>query len=190
MLIGVYGYTDKRPVIYALMKLLQATGDIALFSNNRHYRRLLGHGENQGHMANIMIAISDASPDEIFEEVGYTPDDFEHIIFDIQDTIPDNLSLILYVKSYAPNEDEQAFLDILGAYQTIKITYDGKREKGAIHVAPLSNVWRSVEQIEAYQILCPIPSKELNKGLVALMAPHLNITAKTAHTLLTRRWGR
>lgn len=190
MLIGVYGYTDKRPVIYALMKLLQATGDIALFSNNRHYRRLLNSGENQGHMANIMIAVSDASPDEIFEEVGYTPDDFEHIIFDIQDTIPDNLSLIIHVKSYTPNEDEQSFLDILGTYQTIKMTYDGRREKGAIHVAPLSSIWRSVEQIEAYKILSPIPSKDLNKGLAGLLAPLLNVTSKTALTILTRRWGK
>ena len=59
-----------------------------------------------------MISVSDASPDEIFEEVGYTVDDFDHIIFDIQDTIPENLSSIIFVKSYKPNEDEQAFLDI------------------------------------------------------------------------------
>ena len=71
MQIGVYGYTDKRPIIYALMKLLQKTGDVALFSNNRHYKRLLENGESTGHMANIMISISDASPDEVFEEIGY-----------------------------------------------------------------------------------------------------------------------
>lgn len=190
MLIGVYGYTDKRPVIYALMKLLQATGDVALFTNNRHYRRLLVHGETQGHMANIMIAVSDASPDEIFEEVGYTVDDFEHIIFDIQDTIPDNLSMILYVKTYAPSEEEQSFIDILGACHFIKMTYDGKRDKDAINVIPLSAIWRSVEQIEAHRILCPIPSKELNKKLAVLLAPDLKISAKNAHTLLTRRWSR
>lgn len=190
MLVGVYGYTDKRPVIYALMKLLQATGDVALFSNNRHYRRLLEHGESQGHMANVMISVSDASPDEIFEEVGYTADDFDHIIFDIQDTIPENLSSIIFVKSYKPNEDEQAFLDILGAYETVKITYDGKRDKGAINVMPLSQIWKRVEEIETFHVLSPIPSKELNKGLAAMLAPNLNITFKAAYALLTRRWGR
>lgn len=190
MIIGVHGYTDKRPVIYALMKLLQSTGDVALFSNNRHYKRLLENGESQGHMANILIAISDASPDEVFEEVGYSVDDFEHIIFDIQDTIPDHLSLIIYVKSYEPNEDEQSFLDILGNYQTIKITYDGKRQKDAINVIPVSQIWKSLEEIENYRILSPIPSAELNKGIAGILAPLLNIKLKTALTILTRRWGR
>jgi hypothetical protein len=188
MQIGVYGYTDKRPVIYALLKLLQATGDVALFSNNRHYKRLLQPGETQGHMANIMIAISDASPDEIFEEIGYTNDDFEHIVFDIQDTIPENLSLILHVKSYPPNEDEQMMLELLGTYHTIKWTYDGKREKDAINVIPSASLWKSVEEIETYRALLPSPSKELNRGLAALMAPHLNLSVKNTLALLTRRW--
>ena len=190
MLIGVYGYTDKRPVIYALMKLLQATGDIALFSSNRHYKRLLEHGESQGHMANMLISVSDASPDEVFEQIGYTVDDFDHIIFDIQEAIPDNLTLNIFVKSYKPHEDEQAFLDILGKYETIKMVYDGKKEKEAINVIPLSSIWRSVEEIEAFHVLSPIPSKELNKGLAAMLAPSLNMKFKTAHTLLTRRWKR
>jgi hypothetical protein len=190
MQIGVYGYTDKRPIIYALLKLLQATGDVALFTSNRHYKRLLQPGETQGHLANIMIAVSDASPDEIFEEVGYTENDFEHIIFDIQDTIPDNLALILHVKSYAPNEDEQSFLDLLGPYKTIKYLYDRKREKDAIHVAPITPLWKCVEQIESYRLLLASPSKELNKGLASLMAPHLNLSVKNTHSLLTRRWGK
>ncbi|XID94280.1 hypothetical protein ACF3MZ_07085 [Paenibacillaceae bacterium WGS1546] len=190
MQIGVYGYTDKRPVIYALIKLLQATGDVALLTNNRHYKRLLQPGESQGHLANIMIAVSDASPDEIFEEIGYTADDFEHVVFDIQDTIPDRLSLILHVKSYAPNEDEQSFLELLGDYRTIKLTYDGKREKDAINVAPLTTLWRSVEQIETYRLLLASPSKELNKGLAQVMAPYLNLGARSAYSMLTRRWGK
>jgi len=190
MLIGVYGYTDKRPVIYALLKLLQATGDVALFSGNRHYRRLLENGESQGHMANVMIAVSDASPDEIFEEIGYTTDDFEHIIFDLQDAIPEELSLILYVKSYPPDDEELSFIELLGTYTTVKLVYDGKREKGAINVAPLSPLWRSVEQIEAYRVLAPLASKELNAGLAALLAPALNISAKTAFAILNRRWSR
>ncbi|OBY77781.1 hypothetical protein BBG47_20030 [Paenibacillus sp. KS1] len=190
MQIGVYGHTDKRPVIYALMKLLQATGDVALFSNHRHYKRLLEHGESQGHMVNIMIAVSDASPDEIFEEIGYTVDDFEHIIYDLQDTIPENLSLVIYVKSYPPGEEEQSILDLIGDYHTIKMTYDGRREKGAINVSPISLIWKRVEEFEAFHILAPMPSNDLNKGLAKLIAPSLKMTSKTAFKLLTRRWDK
>jgi len=190
MQIGVFGYTDKRPVIYPLLKLLQSTGDVALFTNNRHYKRLLQPGETQGHLANIMVAVSDASPDEIFEVVGYTSDDFEHIVFDVQDTIPENLSLALHVKSFAPDEDEQSFLDALGPCTTVKMLYDRKKEKDAINVMPLAPLWKHAEEIESYRILPPSPSKELNKGLAKLLASHLNISLKSAHMLLTRRWGR
>lgn len=190
MHIGVYGYTDKRLVVYALMKMLQATGDVALCSNNRHYKRLLEHGESPGHMANIMIAISDATPDEIFTEIGYAPDDFEHVIFDIQDTIPNNLSHILYVQTYKPDEEEAAFLDLLGDYHVIKLTYDGRSEKNAINIVPTPRLWKAVEDIEFYRVLNPVPSKELNRGLASIFAPSLQVSKKAALTLLNRKWSR
>ena len=36
---------------------------------------------------------------------------------------------------------------------------------------PVSQIWKRVEEIETYHVLSPIPSKELNKGLAALLAP-------------------
>lgn len=187
MRIGVYGYTDKRPVVYALLKLLSATGDVALFSSNRHYKRLLDYGESKGHMANVMIAVSDASPDEIFEEIGYNADDFDHIIFDLQDTMPEQLSLVLHVKGYKPGEDEQAFLELLDDCRTVKMMYDGKKERGCVNVPPLSTLWRAVEQIEAFRLLLPLPSDTLNKGLAAMLAPLLNMKEKAVVALLKRR---
>lgn len=188
MNIGVFGYTDKRPVIYALLKLLQKTGDVALISNHRHYKRLLENGESPGHLANVLIAISDASPDEVFEEISYAESDFDHIVFDLQDSLPERLDVMIYVKSYPPSEEEQMFLDIVDDYHTVKLTYDGKREKGAIHLAPLSPLWKTVEQIESYRILAPLPSKELNTGLAKLLAPYLSLKPKAAMSLLTARW--
>lgn len=187
MRIGVYGYTDKRPVIYALMKLLQTTGDVALLTNNRNYARLLESGEHQGHFANVMIAVTDATPDEVFEEIGYAPDDFDHVIFDIQDTIPSDMQLALHVKTFAPSEDEQAVLGMLNDPVTVKMAYDGKREKNAIHVVPISRLWQVVERIEHFRLLEPMPSKTLNVEFAKLLAPHLNIKPKQALGILTRR---
>ncbi|MGR7944984.1 hypothetical protein ACU063_10950 [Paenibacillus sp. M.A.Huq-81] len=172
------------------MKLLQATGDVLLLSNNRHYKRLLEDGESQGHMANIMIAISDATPDEIFQEIGYTPDDFEHVIFDIQDTIPDDLTHVIYVKTYRPSEDELAFLDLLGEYKVFKLTYDGRKEKDAVNIIPSPKLWKAMEDFEFFRVLNPLPSADLNKGLAAMLAPSLNLSMKSAFTLLNRKWSR
>jgi len=55
-------------------------------------------------------------------------------------------------------------------------------------VIPSASLWKSVEEIETYRALLPSPSKELNRGLAALMAPHLNLSVKNTLALLTRRW--
>ncbi len=188
MRIGVYGYTDKRPVIYALLKLLHPTGDVALFSNHRHYKRLLTDKSSHGHMANIMVCISDSPPMEHMREHGYKDDDFEHIVFDLQDHIVAPLDMVFYVKSFAPDDKEQAILEQLNDPQLIKFTYDGKREKGAWHIVPQPLLWKRIEQIETYRILAPIPAKELNKNLALTMAASLGLKNKVALKLLNRRW--
>jgi len=187
MRIGIYGYTDKRPVIYALLKLLQTTGDVALLTNNRHYTRLLESGERLGHFANVLIAVTDATPDEVFEEIGYAPEDFDHVLFDVQDTIPSDLHLAIHVKAYAPSEDEQALLGMLNEPVTVKMAYDGRREKNAIHVMPNSRLWQAAERIEHFRLLEPLPSKVMNAEFAKLLAPHLNIKPKQALGILTRR---
>ncbi|MDX8360761.1 hypothetical protein [Cytobacillus sp. IB215316] len=188
MIIGVCGYTDKRPIIYPLLKLLQSTGDVVLISNNRHYKRLLEDKSNLGHMSNILISISDSSPDEIFEEIGYDSDDFDHIIFDIQESLPDYVDLMLYVKSFEPDEEELSFLDLIDKYETVKITFDRQPEKGAINVSPDIGIWETIEIIEHNLVLEPIPSNQLTNGLSKLMAPELKMPAKSVKKLLNKRW--
>jgi predicted Zn-dependent protease with MMP-like domain len=188
MNIGVYGYTDKRPIIYPMMKLLQATGDVALFSNNRHYKRLLEDFASYGHMANIMISVSDSTPDEIFEELGQAPDDFDHIIYDIQDSVPEKLDLVIYIKTYQPSEEEINFLELLGNHTEVKITYDGKSDKGILNVAPVSSIWSGIEFIEAFRVLAPIKSVQLNSVVADMLCQRLMMNKKDAVKVLARRW--
>ncbi|WP_433946687.1 hypothetical protein [Paenibacillus sp. SN-8-1] len=190
MHIGVFGHTDKRPFIYAMLKLLQATGDVALISNNRHYTRLLEGYVSQGHMANIFISVSDATPDEIFEEIGQAPDDFDHIVYDIVDTVPAEMDLVVYIKTYDLDDDAQSFLEILGDVTTINVlNYDNKAEKDSLNVSLTLPIWKSVEMFEAYRVLEPMKSNSLTNAIAKLLTPKLNMSEKSALKVLARGWG-
>lgn len=81
MQLSVFGQTDKRPVFYSFMLICQKMGDTAIITNNRQYTRLLD-GEYTGYYQNIFIGVTDAAPDEIWEELNIAPDDFEFILYD------------------------------------------------------------------------------------------------------------
>ena len=127
MVISVLGLTDKRPVIYCLMKLFQTLGDCAVITKDRHYNRLIDNGTNMGHYQNIFIAVSDAGTDEIFNEIGYRQVDFENIIMDCTDQLPEYSDIVIYVGGAGGiTEDEQILLDIQGEYSTINLGFGPK----------------------------------------------------------------
>lgn len=182
------GYTDKRPVIYALIKLLQATGDIAFITNDRHFRRLLPDHGTVGHFNNVLIAVTDCSPDEVFIELEHGIDDFEHVIFDTQDMIPNNPDLILYVKGYDFDDEEKDILECIENYTTIKMCYSSS-EKNSLNLQPTADVFKAVEMIENKKLMVPIPARGFNQGLANLLAPKLKMQPKSALQILNRGWN-
>ena len=45
MILSVIGDTDKRPIMYTLLKVCQYLGDVLLVTNDRHYARLIEQPE-------------------------------------------------------------------------------------------------------------------------------------------------
>ena len=178
MIVAVYGKTDKRPVIYTLMKLFQKLGDTCLVSNDRHYTRLLEDGETTGHYQNIFVAVSDAMPDEIFEEIGYTVDDFENFIFD--DTIPDNADIIIFVEGCVITELEQETLDYLDNYVSIGIGF------GKNMVPYTVDMFKNMELIEGKKFLTEV-DKKLTKKLASALSKPLNMPATTICKVVNKR---
>lgn len=169
MTIAVYGQTDKRPVIYTIMKLLQSMGDTLLVTNDRHYRRLIPDEADVGHYQNILIAVTDAMPDEIGSELGYDFDDFEHFIFD--GTIPDNADLVLFVEGCVISEVEQETLDYLDSYASIGLGY------GKNSVPYTVEMFKRVELIEGKKYLMEI-DKKITKKLATILSKPLNMPAQ------------
>lgn len=187
MFIAVLGHTDKRPVVYSLIKLLQSTGDVAVITNDRHFQRLLENNSTIGHFNNVLITVTDLSPDEIFMEINHAPSDFDHVIFDTQNMLPEDVDLVLYIKGFELEEGDQDLLDCIDNCIIVNMCYS-RSEKGAINVSPSYDMFKAVEIFESKKLLVPIPPKQLKTGLANLLAPKLKMNEKEAFKILNRGW--
>lgn len=136
MILSVYGHTDKRPIMFTILKVIQSLGDCLLVTQDRHYLRLLEEGETVGHFQNIMIVVTDSSPDEVFEEIGHNATDFEHVIYD--GFIAGDSEHVIYVQGAMQSEEEEATLEYLEGYETIQWGFG--RHKVPYSVAAFKNV--------------------------------------------------
>jgi hypothetical protein len=189
LIIGVVGFTDKRPVIYTLIKLLESMGDVILISDDRHFRRLLKDHSTLGYFNNVLVAVTDMSSDEVFSEIGYNVSDFDHVLIDVRDMIPAEADLFIYVEGSSIDDEEMEILSCIDEYVTVKVCYEGK-DKTCINLVPSSEVFKAVESIEAHRLLVPIPAKEFVKGISELLSEKLNMSSKDISTLLTRGWSK
>lgn len=175
MIISLIGLTDRRPVIYTLLKLLQPSGDILLITNERHYARLIEDEESigitAGHFKNTLIVVSDATPDEASSEIGYSLEDFEYIIYD--NKYYDKADLTIFVKGANVSQEELDIVEYLdkNEYSTLELGF-GKK------CVPYSvKMFQNVEKIEAYQHLLLVDSKLAN-AVIKLLAPAMHVSEK------------
>ena len=173
MVISVVGRTDKRPVIYTLMKLFQALGDCCVLTHDRHLRRLIeDSGGDLGHFQNILIAVSDASPDEIFLEMGYRKIDFEYIIFDCTDMIPDDSDLVIWVGGAdGITEDDETLLSMYPGYKECNLGFG----KGSIPYT--AEMFKACEEIEGFKHLA-LPSPQIASRLATFLTELLNMPVR------------
>ena len=172
MVIAVLGQTDKRPVIYTLMRLFQKLGDCALITNDRHLRRLIENGDAYGHFQNIFVAVTDATQDEIFADIGYSTQDFENFIFDCIDQVPDFADMVIYVGGAGGiTEDEQTLLDMQSDYKTINLGFGDKCIPYTV------DMFKAIETIEGLKHFMPINS-QIASRLATFLTEPLNIPAK------------
>jgi hypothetical protein len=192
MIIGVLGYTDKRPVLYSLLKILQSTGDVIMITDDRHFKRLLKDNAPLGHLLNILICVTDATPDEVWAEIGHEQDDFDHVVYDVRTTLPDDIDLYIHVNGSSLDDGEEDLLECIEEYRKVKIAYDGKPsiDKGTLNIPVYPNTIANVELIENKKILTPFKDKKLNKVITSLVAKPLGLTNKDAVALLSRGWKR
>lgn len=178
MIVSVIGETEKRPILYTLLKVFQHLGDVLIISNDRHLGRLIETEDSDtgevraGHFQNTFIVITDKTPDEAKAEVGYEEDDYEFIIYD--NKLEVESSLILHVTGSAVSsaeEDTFSYLD-KNDYVTIALGF------GKGNIPYTANMFKNCELVEGKKTLLQI-DPNVTSRLVKLLSPLLNTDVKT-----------
>lgn len=122
MQITLIGQTDKRPVIYTMLKMMENLGDCCYITNDRKACRLMEEGPGmQGSYRGIDIFVLDTTADDMWTDIGYAPSDYEFIILDnIYNEMTD---MVIYVKGAGDAEEDMEVLDVFepSEYVTIKM---------------------------------------------------------------------
>lgn len=178
MVISIIGETDKRPIVYTLLKICQFLGDVIFITNDRHYARLIEDKEeglevSSGHFQNTFIVVTDKTPDEAHMDVGYNNEDYDYVIYD--NKLDSSGDLILYVKGCEMSKWEDFQLGYMDAddYTTISFGF-GKK-----NVIPYTAaMFKNCELVEGKKTLLPIDSK-ITTVITKIMAPLVEIPEKT-----------
>jgi len=175
--ISIFGRTDKRTCIYTLMKILQPMGDVAIITNNRHLMRLTEDGEATGYYQNIAIFVTDATADEMWQEIGHSPEDFEYVILDGQ--YNEDTKLNIYVLGAGVEAGDEYLFDALEDMVVINMG------KGKNAVPYTKELMQKLEHIEYYKQLV-LPSQQMANILSKALSEKINLSTKNIAKVANR----
>lgn len=170
MVISIIGYTDRRPVLYTLMKLCQKLGDTAVVTDDRHLARLIV-GEELPYYQNTLVNVTDESIDEWLDTTEYNVEDFEYIIADGK--LAANADAVIFCVGCVKTEDEQDEVEYLDEYISIGMC-NAAKEKNRFKWTPAT--FENLERFEGVKQMVEIDSN-LTRILATELAPKFNLTA-------------
>lgn len=202
MIITVLGQTDKRAVLYTMLKMGEYLGDCAIVTPLRRFKRLTEDPtEDIGSYRNIDVFVGDFTADDVWERIGHAPHDYDYTFLD--NIYTEDTEMVIYVKGAGVDELDQPNLDALepDEYITIKM---GKAEpapkqvktkaRGAVATTPkhktynipyTSDMMARIEACEFFKELVPISSQAVKVCSEVLSGP-TNTPAKQLAALCTR----
>lgn len=179
MIVGILGQCDKRVLMYPLLKVLELSGDVIIITDNSQFKRLID-GDDYGHYHNTLICVTDLSPEEVWEDIEYNEDDFDHVIYDLKYYVPPSVDKVIYVYTVEKNPDDLDLLEILDDYNEVKLIYGKptRQEKKEGKYIPLTmRDLYAVEYAEVVQLPNYLNIHLINK-LYEITNDFLNIPKK------------
>ncbi len=185
MIITFLGQTDKRTVLYTMLKMCEYMGDCAVVSNDRKLMRLMEEGPGDaGTYRNIDIFVTDATADEVWAAIDHAPHDYDYIFLD--NLYTEETDLVVYIKGAGVDEIDQMNLQAFepGELITIKMGKADKppkveKVKGRpVEAAPkvynipyTASIPEKVEACEFFRELVPISSQAIRVCAEVLSGP-------------------
>lgn len=193
MIIGLTGETDNRALLYPLIKLLSAKGDVAVITPNSQLRRLIEEpNSDEGSFLNTYVVVTQLSPDEVWQEISQEPADFNHVIYDLQLNVADNVDVYLHVYDYGIDEKEEEFLSMIEGFaniEKVKLSYDGKREKDSGNVRVTSNDYAAINKTEYMKEFVAFNNATVVKALQDTVGDKLGLSSAAITNVLKKARG-
>ena len=203
MVITLIGQTDKRAVVYTMMKIGEYLGDCALVTNLHRFSRLTEDpAEDIGSYRNIDIFVGDFNADDVWDGIGHVPMDYDFIFLD--NIYTEDTNLVIYVKGAGIDELDQPSLDALepDEYVTVKmgkpdpVTKAPKTKAKGATVAPVqhktynipytADMMEKIEYCEYFKELVPI-SPQATKVVAEILSEPTKTPASTLVKVASRQ---
>lgn len=178
MIIDILGSTDKRPFILTFLRICQELGDTCLITDDRHYKRLTEDGDMYGKFQNIDIFVTDFEYDDVWSDIGHSPDDYEFVILDSK--FCDTAEVYVYIKGVDFDDSDRDVVEDLESLTIIEFGF-GKKP-----ITYTTQMFKAVERIEHYKVFEPIDYK-VASAVAGILAPHVNMPAKNIIKVVNAR---
>lgn len=123
--IALAGSVSKKVLVYPLLKLFMQLGDACFVTYDTTYRRLID-GNDIGEFQNIKVIITDDTSDEAFAKVGHTIEDFNNILYEVDNYVPDMPTCFYMCTSTTYTDEEINFADNI----EVPVHFLGMKYKG------------------------------------------------------------
>lgn len=187
MNIVLYGQVDKKPLVLALIKLLQDFGTVVFVTPEYHYRRLIDGADN-GYFQNTLVCSSTQSPEEIFQELEISPTVFDFVIWDSYEFLPSDIDMTIVCTGMLDEFIDEPFLDAYPNAIQVKFNYDNKLDKEMYNLKITPQLIQFGEMAESLKILPPIKDKYIIKLFQDCFAEMLDVNPKNIPKLLAKDW--
>lgn len=172
MNICLLGFSDKRPVIYSLLKVLGQVGRTLLVSPNLQFSQLSEEYEQDFEVMGVRVICEPISFGEILAEIDL--EEFNYVVFDCIVEVPEKIDIALiqdnlnYYRDLLDGFDEETYLLFINKALT--------SEKGNTYMmASAASLEKTCTQIEKMKLPYPFTSSPHNKMMSALLGKILQM---------------
>ena len=183
MNICLLGFTDKRPVIYSLLKVLGQVGRTLFISPNLQFSQLAEHYEQDFEIMGARVVCEPISFGEILS--GLDIEEYNYIIFDCLVEVPEKIDIAIihdnldYYRDLLDGTDEETFRLFINKSLT-------KEKVNTFVMIPAAAVEKTCQQIENIKLPFPFASWAHNKMMSLLLGQILQMPPANAMKYLKR----
>lgn len=185
MVISVIGECDKRPFIYTLLHVCQYLGDVLFVTNDEAYAEFIEDNETikdciSGHFQDIFMVVTDMTPDECHQVVGYDNEDYEFIIYD--NKMDTSGEVIIYISNGEMTDLEREEFTYLSEDDYTTINYGGGKKKVIKKSKKIDSTCELIEERKALQLV----DSQITNRILGILSAELEIPAKTLRKAVSK----